>query len=193
MLRKNEKRNAKGGIVGERHMPKGLPERLLKVFSKTGNEDFDELFHGQLKNGTTRCLLENVEDEAAQAHKFYDRLNRLDQWETEGTRMSAFSADIGPQKGKPGSKCFGCGRENCRPTHVTCPRRNMGANSEGKKAKAAFDAAKAVKRAPRESEKQGGEPPKIPDKGDKKGKIKWPPAPKGDDPKEQEDTIHKAR
>ena len=51
----------------------------------------------------------------------------------------------------------------------------MEANSEGKKAKAA-------KRASRESEKQGGEPPKIPDKGDKKGKTKWPSAPKGDDP-----------
>ena len=69
----------------------------------------------------------------------------------------------------------------------------MRANSESKKAKAAFDAAKGAKRASRESEKQGGEPPKILDKGDKKGKTKWPPAPKGDDPKEQEDTIHKAR
>ena len=195
MLRKNEKRNARGEIVGERHMPKGLSERLLRTFSKTGNEDFDELFHGQLKNGTTRCLLENVEGEAAygtpeiilsQARKFYDRLNRLDQWETEATRKSAFSASINPPKGKPGSKCFGCGRENCRPTNVACPRRKKEPNSEGKKAKAAFDAAKASKRSSREPEKKGSESSKISNKGDKKGKIKWPPAPKGDDPKEQE-------
>ncbi|CAJ1955930.1 unnamed protein product [Cylindrotheca closterium] len=204
MLRKNEKHNAKGEIVGERHMPKGLSERLLRVFSNTGNGDFDDLFQGELKLGNQRCLLENVEGEAAygtpetiliQARKFYDRLNLLNQWETEGTRAAAFTADISPPKGKSGSKCFGCGRDSCRQSNATCPRHNLEANPEGKKAKAAFDAAKAAKKASKESGKKGDQVSKGSEKGDKTnktGKSKWPPAPKGDDPKEQEinGTLH---
>ncbi|CAJ1952567.1 unnamed protein product [Cylindrotheca closterium] len=129
MLRKNEKHNAKGEIVGEREAAYGTPETILI------------------------------------------------------------------QARKPGSKCFGCGRDSCRQSNATCPRHNLEANSEGKKAKAAFDAAKAAKKASKESGKKGDQVSKGSEKGDKTnktGKSKWPPAPKGDDPKEQEinGTLH---
>ncbi|CAJ1966039.1 unnamed protein product [Cylindrotheca closterium] len=122
-------------------------------------------------------------------------LNLLNQWETEGTQAAAFTADISPPKGKSGSKCFGCGRDSCRQSNATCPRHNLEANPEGKKAKAAFDAAKAAKKASKESGKKGDQVSKGSEKGDKTnktGKSKWPPAPKGDDPKEQEinGTLH---